>query len=222
MRKFRIQVVVAILSGLNTAGSLIFSARAVLPDWPWQWHSLIGFFVFAGIMGWIIADKQSEVNNLRSGKPELTIGRQARIKRVFDERKSEIELELRLFFKNIGKKAAYRFRCSVGYAPESDVSNFKLIGETTNVNRIDINNDFDTVLGIKGFVKYSKKDGVEEIPSSKAFIHCMVSYSDSEYNERLYKKEWWFSYRADTDYLGVMSDEEKSLMEPYVRKAYGD
>jgi len=102
-------VAVAILSGINTAGSLILSTRAVLPDWPWQLHSLIGFFVFLGIMWWIIADKQSEVNNLRSGKPELTIGRAARIKQVFDARKSEIEIELSLFFKNIGEKAAYRF-----------------------------------------------------------------------------------------------------------------
>jgi len=87
---------------------------------------------------------------------------------------------------------------------------------------MDPDNDFDTVVYIEGSVKYSKQDGVEEIPSSKAFIHCMISYSDSEYNERLYTDEWWFSYRADRDYLGAMSEEEKSLLEPYVRKAYGD
>jgi len=211
----------AILSGVYMAGSLLLDLKGIFPNWPWELNYLIGFFVFAGIMSWIIVDKQSEINGLRGGRPELTVGRTEVVREV-DKKTSEIKIELSFFFRNIGKKDAHRFRCDIGYAPERDVSKFKFLDETTSVNRIVPNSDYATVVFLAGSVKYGEKDGVKEVSTSRALISCIVSYSDSEYNGELYEDEWWFSYRADRGYLGVMSEEEKNLLEPYVRKAYGE
>jgi len=222
MWKARVKTVGAILSGVYTAGSLILAASGLLPNWPQQLHYLIGFIVFAGIMWWIIADKDSELNSLRAGRPQLTLGKSVGVKREVDENRSEIKIELRFSFKNVGGKAAYRFRCRVGFAPESDVSRFKLLEERTSVNRIDPDSDFETELFISGFVKYSEKDGVKKVPTGRSLIHYMVSYSDCPDNGKLYRDEWWFSYRADRERLGMVSEEQRNLLEPYVRKAYGE
>ena len=221
MSKARMQMAGAILSGVHMAGSLLLGLKGIFPNWPWELHYLIGFFVFAGIMSWIIVDKQSEISALMDGRPELTIGRSEVVTQV-DEETSEVKIELSFFFRNAGKKDAHRFRCDIGYAPERDVSKFRFLDEVTSVNRIVPNSDFATVAFLGGSVKYSERDGVKEVPTSRALISCIVSYSDSEHNGELYEDEWWFSYRADRAYLGVMSEEEKNLLEPHVRKAYAE
>ena len=211
-----------ILSGLYTAGSLILSAQGVFPNWPWQLHCLIGFIIFAGIMVWTIVDKQSDINNLKSGRPELTLGKTMGVNRKVDERTSEIKIEFNLFFRNIGTKAAHKFHSRIGYAQDSDVSKFKLLNEKTSVNRIDCDNDFEVGESLSGIVKYIEKDGKKIVSPVITLSHCMVSYSDSPSNGKLDKEEWWFSYRADQKYLGIMSEKQKTSLEPYVRKAYGE
>lgn len=218
MWKARIQIGGAILSVVYVASSLILDLKDVFPDWPGELHYLVGFIVFAGIMSWIIVDKQSEINDLRTGKPQVAISRTA-VKGAVDEKTSEMKIELSFSFRNIGGKDAYRFRCNLGYAPEREVSKFRFLDEVTSVNRIVANNDFETVAFMAGSVKYAERDGVKEVPTGRALIICMVSYSDSEHNGKLYEEEWWFSYRADRGYLGLMSEEERNSMEPYVRKA---
>lgn len=222
MWKARVKTVGAIVSGVYTAGSLGFAVRGLLPNWPQQLHYVIGFIVFAGIMWWIIADKDSEINNLRAGRPQLTLRKTVGLKGEVDARRSEVKIELNLLFTNIGEKAAYRFRCRTGFAPAADVSRFELLEERTSVNRIDPNNDFGTGVFLSGFVKYTEKDGVEKVSSGSTLIYCMVSYSDCPDNGKLYRDEWWFSYRADREHLGMMSEEQKNLLEPCVRKAYGE
>ena len=122
MWKARLKTVGAILSAVYIATSLILDARNVLPGWPKELHYLIGFIVFGGIMLWIIADKDSELDSLRDGRPQLTLGKSVGVKREFDEQRLKINIELRFSFKNVGKGAAYRFRCRAGFAPENDVS----------------------------------------------------------------------------------------------------
>jgi hypothetical protein len=220
MWRARLKTVGAILSGLYTAGSLILAARGLLPNWPQQLHYLIGFIVFGGIMWWIIADKDSELNSLMAGRPQLTLGKKTGVKREFDAKRSEIKVAFNLSFTNVGKKAAYRFRCRTGLAPETDVSRFKFLEEKTSVNPVDPDNAFEIAILFSGVAKYSENDGVKKVPTGGTLIHCMVSYSDSPDNGKLYRDEWWFSYRADMEHLGVMSEEQKNLVEPYVRKAY--
>lgn len=212
----------AILSAVYIATSLILDVRGVLPNWPEELHYLIGFVVFGGIMWWIIADKDSELDRLRDGRPQLTLGKSVGVKREFDEKRKELRIELRFSFKNVGKKAAYRFRCRCGFAPEDDVSKFKCLKEKTSVNRIDPDSDYETELGIGGFIKYNVRNGVKIIPKEKTLVYFMVSYSDCQDDGNLYRDEWWFSYRADGQRLGLVSEEQRNLLEPYVRKAYGD
>ena len=93
----------AILSGVYMAGSLLVGLKGIFPNWPWELYYLVGFFAFAGIMSWIIVDKQSEINDLRAGRPELTVSR-AEVVRAVDKKTSVIKIELSFFFRNIGKK----------------------------------------------------------------------------------------------------------------------
>lgn len=211
----------AILSAVYIATSLILDARDALPNWPKELHYLIGFIVFGGIMWWIIADKDSELDSLRDGRPKLTLGKSVGVKREFDEQRSEIKIELRFSFKNVGEKAAYRFRFRSGFAPENDVSKFKLLEEKTSANRIDPGSDFETEAFISGFIRYNVRDGVKIIPTRRSLVYFVVSYSDCPDNGKLYRDEWWFSYRGDRERLGVVSEEQKNSLEPYVRKAYG-
>lgn len=222
MWKARLKTVGAVLSGVYIGTSLILGARDVLPNWPKELHYLIGFIVFGGIMWWIIADKDRELDSLRGGRPQLTLGKSVGVKREFDEQRLEIKIELRFSFKNVGAKAAYRFRIRCGFAPESDVSKFKLLEERTNVNRIDVGSDFETEASIGGFIRYNVRDGVKIIPTGRSLVYFMVSYSDCPDNGKSYRDEWWFSYGADREGLGMVSEEQRNLLEPYVRKAYGE
>jgi len=53
------------LSALNVAGPLVIDARGLWPIWPWQYHALIGFIIFVIFIGWIIWDKQNEINKVK-------------------------------------------------------------------------------------------------------------------------------------------------------------
>ena len=208
------------MSAIYIGASLILDARDVLPDWPKELYYLIGFIVFGGIMWWIIADKDRELDNLRGGRPKLTLGKSVGVKKEFDEQRSEIKIELRFSFKNVGEKAAYRFRFRSGFAPENDVSKFKLLEEKTSVNPIDVGSDFETEAFISGFIRYDVRDGVKIIPTRRSLVYFMVSYGDCPNNGKSYMDEWWFSYRADRESLGMVSEEQKNSLEPYIRKAY--
>jgi hypothetical protein len=94
--------------------------------------------------------------------------------------------------------------------------------EKTSVNRIDRGSDFETELAISGFIRYSVRERVKIVPTGRSLVYFVVSYSDCPDNGKLYRDEWWFSYRADREHLGVVSEKEQSLLEPYVRKSMGN
>lgn len=73
MGKSIIQVGLAILSALNVAGPLVFDAQSMFPNWPWQYHALIGFIVFALVMIWMVIDKSSIISKLLDAKPSITV-----------------------------------------------------------------------------------------------------------------------------------------------------
>jgi len=61
-KKTVIQLVFAMLTVFNVAGPLILDMQTVAPAWPWQAHALIGFMAFAGVMVWMIVDRQRKIN----------------------------------------------------------------------------------------------------------------------------------------------------------------
>lgn len=221
MWKARLQIGWAIASGVYVTVSLVLGLKGVLPDWPWELHYLVGFIVFVCIMSWIIVDKQSQIDDLKAGRPQLAITN-TRVGTALDEKSSTLKIELGFFFRNVGEKDAYRFRCSIGYAPEREVSKFRFVDEAQDVNRLLPNSEHETVVFMEGSVKYTERDRAEEVPTSRSLIVRMVSYGDSEHGGKLYEEEWWYSYRADRRILGLMSEEEKNSMEPYARKACGE
>jgi len=220
-RKAIIQTGGAILLGCNVAIPMVLDAQGLFPNWPYQYHELIGFLVFAIFVGWIIYSKQSHINRLESGRPELTLGRTIGIvRREFDEKTSTIKIELSISFRNIGIKSAYQFHSRIGLAPDNAPNKFELLDEETSVNRIDPNNDFEISHTLSGFVKYKEKDGKKVIPQTYTIIHCLVNYSDSPSDGEFYKDEWWLSYRADKGNFDMVSQRQKDALEPYVRMAY--
>ena len=64
-RKAIVQIGGAIVSGLNAAIPMTLNVRGLFPDWPWQYHAIIGFLAFAFFMAWIIRDKQREIDAKR-------------------------------------------------------------------------------------------------------------------------------------------------------------
>lgn len=219
-RKTIFQLVGAIISGIYTAVSLAIASAGLWPNVSWQIHALIGLMVFVIAMCWIIYDKQSKINVYESRRPELTLGKTVGAHREINKHTSTIKIELILFFKNIGAKAAYQFRSRVGFAPDNAPKQFELLDEKTSVNRIDPNNEFEIGQTLSSTVKYKEKDGNKVVSPIYTLIHCSVSYSDSSSNGKWFKDEWWFSYRADRPYLGMLSKEKKDELEPYVREAY--
>ncbi len=67
MRKTIIQVGGAIVSAGFTAFSLISDLYGFVPNIKWQIIALIGFLFFIVFIGWIIWDKQRQINKFTSG-----------------------------------------------------------------------------------------------------------------------------------------------------------
>jgi len=67
MRKSVVQIGAAVLSAIYNIGSLIADARDWLPNTPWQYHAIVGFMLFAGVMVWIALDKQNQINIANGG-----------------------------------------------------------------------------------------------------------------------------------------------------------
>lgn len=214
-----VQLVGAILSGLNVAIPLVLNARSILPEWNWEYHALLGFIAFVGVMVWIINDKQRKINKFEQRRPELTLGGRTGAIARFIEQTSEMHIALQLYFKNQGSKAAYQFRLRVGFAPDGAPSQFKPLDERTSANRIDPGSmeygyTYDLV------TKYEEKNGKKVIARIGTLIHCALNYSDSPSGGKSYDDEWWFSYRTDRQGLGALSSKRKEELEPYVKLAY--
>ena len=64
-RKTFIQVLAAILSGLNVAVPLLLDAQDVSEQWPWQYHALVGFVAYIMVTAWAIWDRQMQINKSR-------------------------------------------------------------------------------------------------------------------------------------------------------------
>lgn len=214
------QTVGAVLLGFNVAVPIYLDAQGFFPNWPWQYHALIGFAAFVIFVGWVIWDKQQQINKLKSVRPVLTLGKTTGVSRKIDKQTSIVEVDLNLFFKNIGTKAAYQFHFRFGFAPENNLNKFELSGEKSSVNRIDPNNDFEVGQVLHSTVKYQEKNGNKVFSPIYTLIHCLIRYSDSPSNGNWYEDEYWFSYRADRQNLGMLSKEQKDALEPYVREAY--
>ncbi|MFH1775782.1 MAG: hypothetical protein ABH839_03940 [Chloroflexota bacterium] len=50
--------------GLNVAIPTVLDAQGLFPNWPYQYHTLIGFSAFAFFMGWIVYDKQKHIDKI--------------------------------------------------------------------------------------------------------------------------------------------------------------
>lgn len=71
MRKTILQVGLAVLTALNVAGPLVLDAQQLAPSWPWQFHALIGFIVFALVMVWIVLSYSVPLHRMGNSKPNL-------------------------------------------------------------------------------------------------------------------------------------------------------
>ncbi len=71
MRKMSLQVVLAVISGLNIAGPLILDVQQIFPSWQWQYHILTGFFVFCVVMIWIILSFSVPLHQIQNSKPNI-------------------------------------------------------------------------------------------------------------------------------------------------------
>jgi hypothetical protein len=64
-KRISLQAVGAVLLGLNVAIPMVLNAQGLFPNWPYQYHLLVGFLVFAGYMCWIIRSKQMQIDKSR-------------------------------------------------------------------------------------------------------------------------------------------------------------
>lgn len=208
------------MTGLNVAIPLMLNARGIWPEWPWQYHALIGFVGFVAVVVWIIYDKQRKIAKFEQRRPELTLGGRTGATARFIEQTSTMHIALQIYFKNKGLKAAYQFRLRVGFAPDGAPNQFKILDERTSANRLDPDSSNEYGYTYDLATKCEEKDGKKIISRIGTLIHCALNYSDSPSGGKSYDDEWWFSYRTDRQGLGALSLKRKEELEPYVRLAY--
>jgi hypothetical protein len=73
MRKIVWQIIGAIFGALNVAIPLALDAQGLYPNWPWQYHAMVGFIAFAAFVVWMLYDKIKENERLRDSKPSITV-----------------------------------------------------------------------------------------------------------------------------------------------------
>lgn len=61
------------ISGLYTTASLALDALTLFPAWHWQYHALIGFLIFAGIMIWMVSEGRIELYRIRNARPNIVL-----------------------------------------------------------------------------------------------------------------------------------------------------
>jgi len=215
-----LQSVLAMILGLNVAAPMVLDVQGIAPQWPWQYHALVGFVVFVVMMIWVIFEKQGRINKLEAVRPQMTLGDKTGVRSIqFDEKESKVNVELYISYRNIGMKPAYNPRLRVGFAPHGIPKAFGLIPDRTNANRIDTSSVLEHGEMYDITQPYQEKDGKREIQHEGMYIYCQLRYSDAADKGKVYCDEWWLSYRFAETMVGSMVDTEKHALEPYVKLA---
>lgn len=219
-RKAVIQTGGAILLGCNVAIPMFLDAQGLFPNWPYQYYTVFGFIAFAVFMGWIIFGKQSHINKLESGRPKMTLGN--RIKASTSIRESDMDILLRLLFRNAGTKPAYQVIFKVGVAPAQEPQAFCGLPNETTANPIDPDTDLEYGRDITLRQKSERDNyGTFHIVGAKEWlIYSAIKYSDSPSGGKWYEDEWWFYYKAQGRNLQDATLNQKQELEHYVRQAF--
>lgn len=201
-----------------------------LTDKPWAVGIWVLSLLFAVILAPLFAfhslrkkrdELQLTIDDLKQGRPQFTIGKQAGLEIKPNEATSELLLLLRLYYRNTGQKPAYNWHMRVGYAPDGHPKLFAFIPpEMSSANRIDNNTDIEYGSDFPSAVKYEVKDGKKQIQFEGALVFCALEYTDSEIGGNEYREEMWYTYKFDIGRMGNLSIPRMKQLEPYVRLAY--
>ena len=219
-KKAVFQAVGSIMLGSNVAIPMYLDAQGLFPNWPYQYHELFGFLAFALFVGWIIFSKQSHINKLESGRPNMTIGN--RIKASTSIRESELDILLKILFRNAGTKPAYQAIFKLGIAPAQEPRAFWSLPNETTANPIDPDTDLEFGRDITLRQKTEQDSyGNRKILGAKEWlIYSAIKYSDSPSGGKWYEDEWWFHYKAQGKDLQDATLEQKQQLEQYVRRVF--
>ena len=221
-RRAIIQTGGAILLGFNVAIPMFLDAQGLFPSWPYQYHELFGFLAFAVFVGWIIFSKQSHINKLESGRPIMTLGNRAKAETVNHEASSEMDIMLRVLFRNSGTKNAYRLKFRVGIAAAQDPSQCKALPDETSANLVapDTKLEFGRDIIIRQKYAKTSDNRLTFVGPTEWLIYSAVIYGDAPSRGKQYTDEWWFYYRIEGKDLQDATVEQKEKLEPYIRKLF--
>jgi hypothetical protein len=212
-------VVGAVSSGLYTAASLVLHTSVLFPGWHWEYQALFGFLIFAGVMIWMVWERQSKLNDLR---PHMVLGSNSGATAVRLPGTSELEFKLHPTYRNAGKKPAYQFRIRLGLAPLDNPQSFKALADLDSANPIEPSTlEHGRTIRVKYKITEEKGAGINVKGPQKWLIYCAIRYSDSAEGGKIYSNENWFEYKLGGNFSHATLAHKASL-EPYVRAAYPD
>lgn len=179
----------------------------------------VGFSLFASFMGWIIYSQQKRIHDLEKiNRPTISIGSTIGAKTHKRNADSEVDIIMRLGFRNGGNRPAYQINVWVGHAPAQHPELFRKIYDFSSSNRIDSGVEFAIDITMtKKFVL--QEDGRRIVRSKDTLVYCGVRYSNSPKDGEWYEDEWWFRYTLGAPMMSPASIPQKEILEPYVRDA---
>jgi len=208
--------------GFNVAIPMVLNAQGLFPDWPYQYYTLIGFLAFAICMSYIIFSKHSHISKLESGRPIMTLGNRAKAETVNHEASSEMDIILRVLFRNSGTKNAYQLIFRAAIASAQDPSKCKALRDETSANLVapDTKLEFGRNITIRQKYEKTSDNKLKFSGPIEWLIYSAVLYSDLPSKGKHYIDEWWFYYRFEGKDLQDATVEQKQKLEPHIRELF--
>jgi len=150
-------------------------------------------------------------------RPRIALGQNTSVSITPDDAKNFAHIVIHPSFRNAGQKPAYHLRLQSGFAAADLPTQFQTWPDLNLVNPINSTEELypDMQLGTK-FVREGKE---RKVRSTEILVYCGFQYFDSPQDGERYSDEFWFVYPLGRS-LGSATLEQKTALEPYVRKAF--
>lgn len=123
-------------------------------------------------------------------------------------------------FKNIGKHPAKNLRLRIGVVTKKNPESFRIDTDVSVANRLDVENTFNWRESYSQPIKMEGK--IPRLQEKKLFIYLLLTYEDAYQPKKTYHDEFWLSYTPGYFSIDHATFEERSILEPYVKEAFGN
>jgi len=212
----------AVLSAILIASFLVVDAQGIAPSVPWPYLALLGFVVFAALVGWTLWGANRQIRELEqekaSRRPWFALGPNTSASTRVREDKNRVDVLLRPRFRNGGDRPAYQLSVRGVHAPVTRPDMFTA-KQLTILNPVAPGEEFGPDIPIT--MNYVQQEGEKRMVISKEIVlFCDIQYSDAPSEGNWYEDKWWFVYPLGAPSLAAAYKEHKEALEPYVERAF--